>query len=105
MTVWVPKHRITVLGMTTSRDALGQPVSVYAPLFTRIHADVRFISGREYVAAEKERSSTLASVRIRKRVITTDMRVDIDGVRYDITTVLPAGGGFIDLAVRLAEGA
>lgn len=99
MTIWRPKHRVTVLGASVMRDSLGQPVRTYAPVFQRIHADVRFISGREYVSAERQHSSTLASVRIRQRAVSADMRVEIDGVQYDIQAVLPAGGGFIDLAV------
>lgn len=84
---------------TTGRDGMGQPIKGWktAP---PVWADVRFISGREFVRADKETSEATASIRIRARPVTTAMRVRYKGVLYDIKAVLPgASGEFIDLAV------
>lgn len=94
------KHRITLLTYTTTgRDSMGQPIKGWSEN-PPIWANVRFISGREFVRADKETAEATASIRIRSRAVTTDMRVRYKGVLYDIRAVLPvASGEFIDLAV------
>lgn len=94
------KHRITLLTYTaTGRDGMGQPIKGWTEA-PPIWADVRFISGREFVRADKETSEATASIRIRTRPVTTAMRVRYKGVLYDIKAVLPGTSGeFVDLAV------
>ena len=94
------KHRITLLAyVATGRDSMGQPTKGWEEK-PPIWADVRFISGREFVRADKETSEATASIRIRARPVTTAMRVRYKGVLYDIRAVLPATSGeYIDLAV------
>ncbi|UDM17921.1 phage head closure protein [Vogesella sp. XCS3] len=100
------KHRITLLTYTTTgRDSMGQPIKGWSEN-PPIWANVRFISGREFVRADKETAEATASIRIRSRAVTTDMCVRYKGVLYDIRAVLPAASGdFIDLAVAEVKAA
>lgn len=92
--------QITLLTYTTTgRDSMGQPIKGWSEN-PPIWADVRFISGREFVRADKETAEATASIRIRSRAVNTAMRVRYKGVLYDIRAALPAASGeFIDLAV------
>lgn len=85
------------------RDGMGQPIKTWIDHAT-VWADVRFISGREFVRADKETSEATGSIRIRARTVTTAMRVRFRGSTYDIKAILPVSGGeFIDLAVTEAK--
>lgn len=92
------RYRVTIQRNTPDRDGFGQPTDNWQEVAT-VWADVRFSSGKEFIAADKETASADASIRIRKRMVTTDMRVVFDGEPYAIVAVLPALDS-IDLAVR-----
>ncbi|ABC35672.1 phage head closure protein [Burkholderia pseudomallei] len=71
----------------------------------RLWANVRFLSGKEYVVSGAVRGSAVASMRIRYRAdIDEQMRVRYGGRLYDITAVLPARArGYVDLLVKVGE--
>ena len=92
------RYRVTIQRNMPVRDDFGQPADNWTDVAT-VWADVRFSSGKEFIAADKETASADASIRIRKRAVTTDMRVVFEDEPYDIVAVLPALDS-IDLAVR-----
>lgn len=92
------RDRITIQRNEPVRDAIGQPIDNWQDIAT-VWADVRFLNGKEFIAADKETASVNASIRIRKREVTTDMRVIYESERYDIVSVLPAREN-IDLVVK-----
>lgn len=92
------RYRVTIQRNTPVRDNFGQPVENWTDVAT-VWADVRFSSGKEFIAGDKQTASANASIRIRKRAVTTDMRVIFDGESYDIVAVLPSLDS-VDLVVR-----
>ena len=83
-------HRITLSGLSTGTDDLGQPLHSWVD-FATIWADVRFVSGIETIKAVREISTSRASVRIRRRAnVSRQMRARIDGVEYDILDIIPS---------------
>ncbi|MCY0385653.1 phage head closure protein [Robbsia sp. Bb-Pol-6] len=75
------------------KDKLGQPVPGWVR-FARPWANIRTVNGREYAAADSERSEVTTSIQIRYRDdITTSMRVVHRGVVYKIHAVLPDEAG------------
>lgn len=84
----------------TAQDELEQPVAGWVR-FARPWANIRTVNGREYAAADSDRSEVTTSIRIRYRTdITTSMRVAYKGVIYKIHVVLPdeADRDYVDLA-------
>ena len=80
-------HRITLSGLSSGTDALGQPLQAWVD-FATVWADVRFVSGIETIKAGREISTSRASVRIRRRAnVSRQMRARIDGVEYDILDI------------------
>lgn len=83
-------RRITMSGLSSGTDALGQPLQSWVD-FATIWADVRFVSGIETIKAGREISTSRASVRIRRRAnVSRQMRARIDGVEYDILDIIPS---------------
>ena len=83
-------HRITMSGLSSGTDALGQPLQSWVD-FATVWADVRFVSGIETIKAGRESSTSRASVRIRRRAnVSRQMRARIDGVEYDILDIIPS---------------
>lgn len=83
-------HRITLSGLSTGTDDLGQPLQAWVD-FATVWADVRFVSGIETIKAGRETSTSRASVRIRRRAnVSRQMRARIDGVEYDILDIIPS---------------
>ena len=83
-------HRITLRGLSTGTDDLGQPLQSWVD-FAAVWADVRFVSGIETIKAGREISTSRASVRIRRRAnVSRQMRARIDGVEYDILDIIPS---------------
>ena len=83
-------HRITLRGLSTGTDDLGQPLQSWVD-FATVWADVRFVSGIETIKAGREISTSRASVRIRRRAnVSRQMRARIDGVEYDILDIIPS---------------
>ena len=84
--------------MAEGKDAWGQPLEGWVDV-ARLWANVRFLSGVEAIKSGAETATATASVRIRKRDVTTAHRLLIAGKPYDITAVLPALD-HIDLTVE-----
>ena len=83
-------RRITLSGLSTGTDDLGQPLQAWVD-FATVWADVRFVSGIETIKAGRETSTSRASVRIRRRAnVIRQMRARIDGVEYDILDIIPS---------------
>lgn len=83
-------QRVTLSGLSAGTDALGQPLQTWVDVAT-IWADVRFVSGIETIKAGREISTSRASVRIRCRDnVSSQMRVRIGGVEYDILDIIPS---------------
>lgn len=81
---------ITLSGLSTGTDDLGQPLQEWVD-FATVWADVRFVSGIETIKAGRETSTSRASVRIRRRAnVIRQMRARIDGVEYDILDIIPS---------------
>jgi SPP1 family predicted phage head-tail adaptor len=81
-------RRVTLQAMSSAQDATGEEVNGWADVVT-VWASVIDISGREFVAAMAEQSSTQTKVAIRYRDgITTSMRLIYSGRIYDIEAVL-----------------
>ena len=91
-------ERITLQRMAEGKDAWGQPLEGWVDV-ARLWANVRFLSGVEAIKSGAETATATASVRIRKRDVTTAHRLLIAGKPYDITAVLPAPD-HVDLTVK-----
>lgn len=84
-------RRVTIQAVTPTLDAARGPVETYADLAT-VGADVRPISGREFLAADQDRTETTTRITIRWRSdVTTRNRVVHDGTTYAIVHVADLG--------------
>lgn len=91
-------ERITIEQLVAGEDSLGQPADSWQA-FATVWASVRFVSGRQFVSADREASRATASMRIRPLDgLDASMRVTWKGDVYEIIAVLPARD-HIDLAV------
>ncbi len=82
-------HRITLSGLSSGTDELGQPLQAWVD-FATVWADVRFVSGIETIKAVRESSTSRASVRIRRRSgVDVSMRARIGSVDYEIIDIIP----------------
>lgn len=88
----MPKNsRITIQQRTDGQAPDGQPVDTWADVAT-VWADIRDISGREYVGAGAERSEVTTRIRIwRRSDITAGMRVVRGATVYNIQAPLDEG--------------
>lgn len=72
-------------------DAAGQPLDDWATV-ANVWADIRDISGREFVSADGGRSEVTTRIRIwRRSDVTSAMRVLAGAVVYQIQAVLDEG--------------
>lgn len=70
----------------------GQPMTEWADIGPFIWAEIKDVSGREFVAAGAERSEVLTRIRIwRRHDVTAAMRVLQGDVAYAIKAVLEEG--------------
>ena len=81
-------QRVTIERITSTTDAWGGTVEVWAPLAT-VWAGVEPLQGREYFAADAAQSEVTAKIRMRYRpgIKATD-RVIHDGKTYGIESVI-----------------
>lgn len=83
----------------TGKDAAGQPATGWVAVAS-VWADIRHVSGREYVRSDADVSRAVVSIRIRYRSdMDAGMRVVHEGRVYSIEAVMPdaAGRAFVDL--------
>jgi SPP1 family predicted phage head-tail adaptor len=94
---------VTIQRKSGDKDGLGQSTPAWVD-FALVWANVRMLSGKEYMAGQVEVSKAIASIRIRYREdITAEMRVIYRGAIYNIAAVLPDAQGreYVDLAVSI----
>lgn len=81
-------QRVTIQQQSTAVDEIGQPVVSWSDVAT-VWAEVKDVSGREYIAAGAEQSAVLTKITIRKRSgIVSSMRVLHGSDTYGIDAVL-----------------
>jgi SPP1 family predicted phage head-tail adaptor len=80
---------VTLQALADGQDAIGQPVTTWAPVAT-VRANIRYASGVEVIRAGAQSAVTQASVRIRKRPgVTSAMRLKFGDQYLAIRSVLP----------------
>ena len=83
--------RVTIQQQSTAVDEIGQPVVSWSDVAT-VWAEVKDVSGREYIAAGAIQSAVLTKITIRKRAgIVSAMRVLHGSDTYSIDAVLESG--------------
>lgn len=88
----MPKnHRIKIQQRGTAQDEAGQPIEAWTDV-AQIWADIRDITGREFVAASAELSEVTTKIRIwRRGDVTAGMRVLRGATIYNIRAPLDEG--------------
>ena len=80
--------RITIQSQSTTQDAIGELVTIWATVCV-VSASIKDLSGREFIAAGATVDTVLTQIEIRYRTdITAAMRVIVGSVNYNIETVL-----------------
>lgn len=99
--------RITIESYIETRNDLGQKTKEWVPLIT-VWANIRNVSGSEFVRNSIEIGEVNTSIRIRKRKLdlNSKMRVVYQGQLYEVVAVLPdeVGNVHIDLACKKGVG-
>lgn len=94
------KHRVTLQTCAPGQDAAGQPSGAWSTVAT-VWAEVRDISGREYIGAGGVANQVQTRIFIRRRADTVPaMRVQHGSVTYHIEAVLEQENGLQLLACR-----
>ncbi|AOJ07592.1 phage head closure protein [Burkholderia mayonis] len=98
-------ERITIEKRGGGENENGEPLPGDWVEHASVWANVRFLSGKEYVVSGAVRSSAVASMRIRFREdVDAEMRVWHTGRLYDVVAVLPnRWQGYVDLSVKVGE--
>ncbi|BEH60170.1 phage head-tail adaptor [Burkholderia pseudomallei] len=98
-------ERITIEKRGGGVNENGEPLPGDWVEHASVWANVRFLSGKEYVVSGAIHSSAIASMRIRfRRDVDSEMRIRHDGRLYDIAAVLPnRRHGYVDLSVKVGE--
>ena len=95
-------QRVTIQQQSTAVDEIGQPVVSWADVAT-VWAEVKDVSGREYIAAGAEQSAVLTKITIRKRSgIVSAMRVLHGSDTYGIDAVLESDRTMLLMCKRSA---
>jgi SPP1 family predicted phage head-tail adaptor len=84
-------RRVTIQQQSTTQDAYGQPVQTWTDVAT-VWAEIKDLSGREFLAAAAGQSATTSKIRVRfMDGILSSMRI-VDGADiYNIKVVLREG--------------
>ena len=94
--------RVTIQQQSTAVDEIGQPVVSWSDVAT-VWADVKDVSGREYIASGAEQSAVLTKITIRKRSgIVSAMRVLHGSGTYGIDAVLESDRTMLLMCKRSA---
>lgn len=84
------RHRVTLQARTEVRGDQGSLSYTWADWLADEPAQVTFLSGREFIAAQSNQSQIMARVAIRWREgVDGSMRLIHEGVTYNVTAVLP----------------
>jgi SPP1 family predicted phage head-tail adaptor len=89
----MPKNsKIWIQQQTAGQAPDGQPITEWVDIGPAVWADIRDVSGREFVAAGAERSEVTTKIYIwRRSDVTAAMRVLRGEVAYAVKAVLDAG--------------
>lgn len=91
------KHRIRIQSPASGQDSSGQPNTGWTDVAT-VWAQVRDISGREFVAGGGLQNSVRTGINIRYRAdVAAEMRVLHGAVSYNIEAVLKQDDGSLML--------
>lgn len=83
-------QRITLQSQTNEKDSDGNDSTVWADFLADEPAEVLFLSGREFIAAQSAQSQITGRATIRWRAgIVASMRFLFDGGVFNIVAVLP----------------
>ena len=100
------RDRATFSRLDTTADALGNVSSgAFVDQFT-VWGDLRLDKGREQLAAGRQQNSVLGVLMVRSsantRTVTTEDRVTIDSVAYNIRSSVPRDrqGAWLDMVVE-----
>lgn len=90
--------RATIQAQVQEQDEIGQPVGEWQDVKT-VWCSVRFPSGREFIASEKEAVEIKASFQIRAPDFALDesMRILFGGDVYGIHAALPYGKSLVNI--------
>lgn len=98
--------RLSVQAISTTQDAVGQPIKTWVEVF-RIWGDVRYTTGLQATKADADTSKAKCSIRIHYRADITEAHrlVDVvDGTVYAIQSKLPnRRAGYIDLVCEVVK--
>ncbi len=95
-------QRVTIQQQSTAVDEIGQPVVSWSDVAT-VWAEVKDVSGREYIAAGAEQSAVLTKITIRQRDgIVSAMRVLHGSDTYGIDAVLESDRTMLLMCKRSA---
>lgn len=83
---------------TDAKDDWGQSVDTWS-LYANVWGGLRYLTGKEFITADKQAASVTASFRIRPLSVDTTMRLHIDSRVFEITAVLP-GRDWVDLTIK-----
>jgi SPP1 family predicted phage head-tail adaptor len=84
------KQRITLQDQTNEKDSDGNDSTVWTPWLVDEPAEVLYLSGREFIAAQSAQSQITGRATIRWRPgVTASMRFLFDGGIFNIVSVLP----------------
>lgn len=83
------RHRVTIQALQQTRNEWGEFVTDWVDV-ARVWADVRPLSGREFIASQQVQSKVTARITIRYRAgIAASQRVLQRDTTYNIEAVLP----------------
>lgn len=95
---------ITIEQLTSGQDALGQPVQTWTAVAT-VSAEIRDLSGREFLSAQAAQSGVIAKIRIRYRAdVTAAMRAVFGTKIYNIHAALDITGKKRELTLMCSTG-
>lgn len=90
------RHKINIEALTTTTDAYGGDVTTWSATLANLPASYEPLNGKEFFAADRINSKTVARFRIRYVAgITSAMRVNYGGRLFNIDSppIDPRGAG------------
>jgi SPP1 family predicted phage head-tail adaptor len=82
------RHRVTLQELSRTDDGMGGYTSEWVDVKT-VWAEVKSMTGREYLQAQSIQEDVVTKVTIRYRQVRADYRLVHKGQRYNIKAILP----------------
>lgn len=83
-------RKVAIKYLDPGQDDIGQPIGDAPLTLATVWADIRFPQGLETIKAGAQTSVVTGSVRIRRRTdVKASMWLEVDGIKLQITAVLP----------------